>query len=218
MKKVKRLAALFLALLILPAAMPAAGFATDFEDELASMAVVPGSPADPNRSQASSEPSAEPSSAPEPSSSQPEESSEPDPDSSSEPAVNYPVFSSRQENSSGWSQEDPDSSSEASSRYAAGSAGASSSDISLPSVGSVSEAGELIASGTEVKTENQFNIIGIISWACIGLGVVVVVIVLLSTTRKPPRGGSGRKRYRRKPNKPRKKRLLNDKYYRNIKY
>lgn len=216
MKKMKRLAALFLALLMLPAVMPAAVFATGFDDEFASMAVVPGSPADPNRSQASSEPSVEPP--PEPSSSQPEEPSEEDPDVSSEPAVNYPVVSSRPENSSGWAPENPDSSSETPSRYGAGTVGSSSSDLSLPSVGSVSEVGELIASGTEVKTENQFNIIGIISWACIGLGVVVVVIVLLSTTRKPPRGGYGRKRYRRKPNKPRKKRLLNDKYYRNMKY
>lgn len=57
------------------------------------------------------------------------------------------------------------------------------------------------------------KLIGILSWACIALGVIVVLIVVLSN-RRPPRG-PGRSRYH-KPKRSSKKRLLNDKYYRGL--
>ncbi|WP_283609109.1 hypothetical protein [Faecalispora anaeroviscerum] len=91
----------------------------------------------------------------------------------------------------------------------------SSSGISLPPAGTVSEAENLIGSGVEVQTQKSTNWWGVLSWALIGLGVLIVVIVLLSTLRRPPPGGPGRKRYRRHPFPTKKKRLLNDKYYRN---
>jgi hypothetical protein len=92
----------------------------------------------------------------------------------------------------------------------------SSLDISLPSVGDVSGVGGLTESGTEVPGKS-FNLIGVNSLACIGLGVLIVLAVLFSANRRPPRGGSGRTRYR-KPHRSKKKRLLNDKYYRNMRY
>ena len=47
--------------------------------------------------------------------------------------------------------------------------------------------------------------------------VVIVVVVIVAATRKPPKGGTGKKRYERKPMTPKGKRILNEKYYRNIK-
>ena len=91
-------------------------------------------------------------------------------------------------------------------------------EISLPDVGEVSMPGDLIASGVEVTPDSDFNVMGLISWICIGVGILVVIIVLLSTTRRPPRGGNGRHRYRSRPRRSRKKRLLSDKYYRNGRY
>ncbi|MVB12168.1 hypothetical protein CAFE_29000 [Caprobacter fermentans] len=88
-----------------------------------------------------------------------------------------------------------------------------SSEISLPSVGSVSENDPLNSVVTNTESSRRLNWIGILSWACIALGVLVVLIVVFSN-RRPPRG-MGRKRYRR-PKRSRKKRLLNDKYYRHI--
>ncbi len=91
-----------------------------------------------------------------------------------------------------------------------------SSKIVLPSVGSVAEDNPLSKVIVDTNANRQMKWIGIVSWVCIILGILVVMIVVLSN-RRPPRGGSGRKRYRR-PNRSNKKRLLNDKYYRNIKY
>lgn len=91
----------------------------------------------------------------------------------------------------------------------------SSSGISLPPAGTVSEVDNLIGSGVEVQTQKSMNLWGVLSWALIGIGILIVVIVLLSTLRRPPPGGPGRKRYRRHPFPTKKKRLLNDKYYRN---
>ncbi|WP_411675750.1 hypothetical protein [Caproicibacter sp.] len=88
-----------------------------------------------------------------------------------------------------------------------------SSEISLPSVGSVSENDPLNSVVTNTESSHRLTWIGILSWACIALGVLVVLIVVFSN-RRPPRG-MGRKRYRR-PKRSRKKRLLNDKYYRHI--
>lgn len=91
-----------------------------------------------------------------------------------------------------------------------------SSEIVLPSVNSIVENNPLSSPAVDAAANKKMNWIGILSWACIALGVAVVLIVVLSN-RHPPRGGPGRKRYRR-PAKSRKKRLLNDKYYRNTKY
>lgn len=93
------------------------------------------------------------------------------------------------------------------------SAVSDSSNISLPSVDSVSEDDPLNSVVTHTASSRRLNWIGILSWGCIALGVIVVLIVVFSN-RRPPRG-MGRKRYRR-PKRSRKKKLLNDKYYRNI--
>ena len=47
--------------------------------------------------------------------------------------------------------------------------------------------------------------------------ILIVVVVIVAATRKPPKGGTGKKRYERKPMTPKGKRILNEKYYRNIK-
>jgi|UPI0005708CBD Thiol:disulfide interchange protein len=95
------------------------------------------------------------------------------------------------------------------------SSGEESSEIVLPSVDSIEENNPLSSVIVDSAANKKMNWIGILSWVCIALGIVVVLIVVFSN-RRPPRGG-GRKRYRR-PNRPHKKRLLNDKYYRNLKY
>lgn len=87
-----------------------------------------------------------------------------------------------------------------------------SSAISLPSVDSIVE-NDPFNSAAAGPSNKKMNLYGILSWACIGLGVLVVLIVVLSN-RRPPRG-PGRKRYRR-PKRSTKKRLLNDRYYRNL--
>jgi len=89
-----------------------------------------------------------------------------------------------------------------------------SSELVLPSVNSVEENNPL--SSVISNTDPQTNWVGLLSWACIALGMIVILIVVFSN-RRPPRGGSGRKRYRR-PSHTHKKRLLNDKYYRNMKF
>jgi hypothetical protein len=92
----------------------------------------------------------------------------------------------------------------------------SSSDISLPSVGSVPEDNPLSSVIVDTNANRQLNWIGIVSWACIALGILVVLVVVFSN-RRPPKGGSGRSRYR-KPNRSKRKHLLNDKYYRHTRY
>ncbi|NLJ30834.1 MAG: hypothetical protein GX424_04410 [Clostridiales bacterium] len=92
-----------------------------------------------------------------------------------------------------------------------------SSQIVLPSVGSIAEDNPLDSMQVQASSNSRMNWIGILSWACIVLGMLVVAFVVFSN-RRPPRGGPGRKRYRKKPGQTRKKHLLNDKYYRNMKY
>ena len=196
-----------------------------------SMAVVPGSPAD-SSTQESSEPIPEP----EPSSETPSQEPSSQPQSSTAPSSSVPsqqasstnrpsqggaiTSSSSEDLSSVPSQNLPKEPSDVPtiSDFQNQMQDSEAETISLPDVGEVSGAGELTESGTEVTIENKFNMIGLISWICIGIGIAVVIIVLLSTTRRPPRGGYGRKRYRRKTRKSGKKRLLNDKYYRNLRY
>ncbi len=94
------------------------------------------------------------------------------------------------------------------------SAGTSDSDvISLPEVDSIPERDPLSSAAARPGDMQQAKLVGILSWVCIGLGILVVLIVVLSNGR-PPRG-PGRKRYRR-PKRSRKKHLLNDRYYRNL--
>lgn len=112
------------------------------------------------------------------------------------------------------SSEEPSSLSSSESSYVFSSK-ESSSEIVLPSVESIVENDPLSSVTVDSAANKKMNWIGIISWICIALGIIVVLIVVFSN-RRPP-SGPGRKRYRR-PNRSRKKRLLNDKYYRNIRY
>ena len=88
-----------------------------------------------------------------------------------------------------------------------------SSGIALPSVGSVPENDPFSSAVNNQANSRKLNWLGILSWACIALGIVVVLAVMMSN-RRPPRG-MGRKRYRR-AKRTNKKRLLNDKYYRDL--
>jgi len=91
-----------------------------------------------------------------------------------------------------------------------------SSEIILPSVGSVQENNPLSSVIVDSAANQKMKWVGILSWICIALGIIVVLIVVFSN-RRPPNGGSGRKRYRRAGHSN-KKRLLNEKYYRHTKY
>ncbi|MDF2632800.1 MAG: hypothetical protein K0Q85_1396 [Caproiciproducens sp.] len=123
------------------------------------------------------------------------------------------VYHSSQASSGDFSQQSSGVSSEISS---SSDSSGQSSEIVLPSVNSVEENNPLSSVMVDSDANRKMNWIGILSWACIALGVIVIVIVVLSN-RRPPRGGPGRKRYRR-PGKTNKKRLLNEKYYRHTKY
>lgn len=72
-----------------------------------------------------------------------------------------------------------------------------------------------ISGSVENPDNSRLNLLGIIAWVCIGLGVVVVIIVLLSN-RSGARRSTGRRRYQRRSGRRKKKKhLLNDKYYSN---
>ena len=88
-----------------------------------------------------------------------------------------------------------------------------SSEIVLPSVGSIAEDNPFSSVAGNTESQKRAKLIGVLSWACIILGILVVLIVVLSN-RRPPRG-PGRKRYHR-TKRSRKKRLLSDKYYRGL--
>ena len=70
-----------------------------------------------------------------------------------------------------------------------------------------------ISGDVENPDNSRMNLLGILAWVCIGLGVLVVIIVLLSN--RTGNRTTGRRRYQRRPVRRRKKRLLSDKYYRN---
>lgn len=135
--------------------------------------------------------------------------------SSSSAASSQKPVSSRAYSSAGSSAYSSAGSSDVSSEVSSMASSEESSEIVLPSVGSIAENDPLSSPIVNPEANRQMNWIGIVSWACIALGVLVVLIVVFSN-RRPPRGGSGRKRYRR-PVKTHKKRLLNDKYYRSMK-
>ena len=93
-----------------------------------------------------------------------------------------------------------------------------SSEMSLPEVSVGSEAAGIISKGTDITPSNSTQTwLGIVFWICIAIGILIVVVVIVAATRKPPKGGTGKKRYERKPMTPKGKRILNEKYYRNIK-
>lgn len=108
-------------------------------------------------------------------------------------------------------------SSMASSEISSAPSSEASSEIVLPSVGSIAENNPISSVAVDSSANSKLNWLGIISWAFIALGVLVVILVVFSN-RRPPSGGPGRKRYHKKPGRSKKKHLLNDKYYRNIKY
>ncbi len=90
--------------------------------------------------------------------------------------------------------------------------------ITLPPVSVGSEAAGIIANGTDVTPPNTMQmLLGIVFWVCIVIGILVVVVVIVAGARKSPKGGLGKKRYERKPMTPKGKRILNERYYRNIK-
>jgi cobalamin biosynthesis Mg chelatase CobN len=91
-----------------------------------------------------------------------------------------------------------------------------SSELVLPSVNSIQENNPLSSLIVDSAANRSMNWWGLLSWACIAIGMIIILIVVFSN-RRPPRGGPGRKRYRR-PSHTHKKRLLNDKYYRNMKF
>ncbi len=131
---------------------------------------------------------------------------------SSKPSVSSRTYSSSAESGAVSSGDSSGDSSMVSSEVSS----EASSEIVLPSVGSIAENDPLSSVIVDQAANQKMNWIGIGSWALIALGVVVVLAVVFSN-RRPPRGGSGRRRYHR-PVKSKKKRLLNDKYYRNMKY
>lgn len=93
-----------------------------------------------------------------------------------------------------------------------------SDSISLPSVSVGSEVAGIISNGTDITPSNTTQtLLGIVFWVCIAIGILVIVVVILAAARKPPKGGTGKKRYERRPMTPKGKRILNEKYYRNIK-
>ena len=65
----------------------------------------------------------------------------------------------------------------------------------------------------EEALTRRVNVIGIVSWALIGVGILVVLIVLFLVTRGPPGGGMGRKRYREQK-ESRTRRMMDDNHYR----
>ena len=95
------------------------------------------------------------------------------------------------------------------------SSAASSSTLSLPDISGFPSAGTSVS----VTTTQRSNLIGIICWVIIGIGILIVVIVRFRSTQKPGKGRRpGRKHYRRTKLKRTRKHLLADRYYKKSKY
>lgn len=88
-----------------------------------------------------------------------------------------------------------------------------SSSLVLPAVSAVGQ-GDIYSGVEVVPPSSRASILGLIAWICIILGIVIVLLVLFSGKRTSA-GLPGKKRYHRKPAKGHKKRLLDDRYYRN---
>ena len=170
----------------------------------------------PSSSQTSSIPSSTPSSSSVPSSSVPSSSSSQitppassytsSVASSSAPARTYsaPVVSSSSKALTIVSSEEVSSSSEP-----------EESEISLPEVSEDDISLPYVLASAGSSAENN-KLLGIIAWSCIGLGVLIVLIVLFSGKRAQ-KGYVARKRYKSSFGLgKKKKRLLSDSYYRNI--
>jgi hypothetical protein len=84
----------------------------------------------------------------------------------------------------------------------------------MPNAEDVSEVDPL-ASAVNNSSAAQMNHIGILAWVCIGLGILVILIVIFSNSHNNGGGSPGHKRYHR-PKRSKKKRLLNEKYYRGL--
>ena len=122
--------------------------------------------------------------------------------------------SSNVQSSASVAQNTSSSAASASSSEASSSSSESSSSLSLPGVSEEDiSLPHVLASNDNSGSNNM--LFGIIAWACIILGVAIVTIVLLSN-RRAHKGYVARKRYNN-GFKRRKKNLLPDKYYRNIK-
>lgn len=90
------------------------------------------------------------------------------------------------------------------------------SEMSLPEVSEDDISLPYVLASAGPSAENN-KLLGIIAWSCIGLGVLIVLIVLFSG-RRAKKGYVARKRYKSSFGLgKKKKRLLSDSYYRNIK-
>jgi Bacterial surface proteins containing Ig-like domains len=88
-----------------------------------------------------------------------------------------------------------------------------SSAFVLPAVSAVGQ-GDIYSGVEVVPPSSRASILGLIAWVCIILGVVIVLLVLFSGKRSNT-GLPGKKRYHRRSAGGHKKRLLDDRYYRN---
>jgi len=118
------------------------------------------------------------------------------------------------------SSEDPESTPESSALSSdmesstLSSALSSAESLSLPDLSGISSGGTSVS----VTKTQKSNLVGIICWIIIGIGILIVVFVLFSSTKKPPRNGRpGRKHYRRMRLKKTRKHLLGDQYYKKSK-
>lgn len=168
----------------------------------------------PSSSQTSSIPSSTPSSSSVPSSSVPSSSNVTPPASSYTPPASYSSAPART-----YSAPAVSSSSKAavvvSSEEVSSSSEPEESEISLPEVSEDDISLPYVLASAGSSAENN-KLLGIIAWSCIGLGVLIVLIVLFSGKRAQ-KGYVARKRYKSSFGLgKKKKRLLSDSYYRNI--
>lgn len=131
-------------------------------------------------------------------------------------ATSKPAVTSRPVQVPATSQAASEVSSEASSEEGSSSEESSSEGIVLPEVTSDISSADPFADGTIVDNSPGSPWYGIVAWVCIGLAAVLVLAVLFSNVRsgKGSRNGSGRS-YAKYRNHPKRKHLLDDKYYRN---
>ena len=69
------------------------------------------------------------------------------------------------------------------------------------------------ASGAEAEGEKKTNVWGIVAWVVIGLGILFILYVLLSAPKRRKGLTPSGVKYRRSPYKKRKRRIMEDEYY-----
>ncbi len=69
------------------------------------------------------------------------------------------------------------------------------------------------SSVADAETEEKTNIWGIVAWVVIGLGIAFILYVLLSAPKRRKGLSPSGIKYRRSPYKKRKKRIMEDEYY-----